>query len=66
MKLHYVQTSDGKWHVRGLHPMGLIRTKGKQQVFFPSTGETCQECRAMLRTMHLTADNPPHRHNSGE
>jgi hypothetical protein len=45
---YYVQDVDGIWHVRSLHPMGLVKVKGKHQLHFPTTGKACPECRALL------------------
>jgi hypothetical protein len=46
MKLAYVQDSNGVWHIRDLHPMGLVKIEGKEQIGFPSTGTVCPQCRA--------------------
>lgn len=59
MKYVYVQTSDGKWHIKGVHEMGLVRLKGKVQKHFPSTGEVCPICKEKQH-------NETHEHVVGE
>jgi hypothetical protein len=49
---YYVQDSNGVWHVKDLHPMGLTKVKAKHQLHFPTTDKACPVCRRILREKH--------------
>ena len=52
MKTVYVQDSEGVWHIKGVHTLGLVRVHEKDQLHFPK-GVHCPECRKFVSVLTL-------------